>query len=364
MDRPDSHSGSGRESGSESGVHDFSRDEVRRQLRASQREHAEQMPKMRSMLARVFDRDSRVPVDDKARLVGVDVPPASTGRRALLGGGLTLAGMAVVAACTPAPSKDQLAQTGTVPNPSTPATLSPEKAAELMATTDLTLLRTAQSLEALAVVTYGLAIGSGKVTTSAVADAAKLFQSQHTDHEGALSAQIRSLGGQPYTNPDAGPPPGGVDASQWSQVNPALWKSAVQPVVSNADALSEAAILKLALLLENTAAQTYTKAGSTLSTPPLRSFIMSIGGTEARHAAVINGVLAPDDPRQQVPVAFMQISLAVDPDDYVGPGDMANVTIRTTTTTAKSATTLAKSTGSAGSAGSGGSGASGTTAAP
>jgi hypothetical protein len=344
---------------------DFSRDEVRRQLRESQREHAEQMPKMRSMLARIFEPGSRASASDKTALLGVDglMAPGGVARRALIGGGLTVAGAAALAACTPAPSKDQLAQTGTVPNANSPATLSPEKAAELQATTDLTLLRTAQSLEALAVVTYGLAIASGKVTMSAVASAATLFQSQHTDHEGALTSQIRSLGGEPYNNPDAGPPPApSVSASQWSQVNPGIWKASVQPAVQNADALTEQAILKLALLLENTAAQTYAKAGDTLSTPALRNFIMSIGGTEARHAAVINGVLSPDDPREQVPFAFMPITLAVDKDDYVGPGDMANVTIKTTTTTAKSTTTLAKSTGSTGAGGA--SGGSGTTVKP
>jgi hypothetical protein len=338
---------------------DFSRDEVRRQLRESAREHAELQPKMRSMLARIFDRDSRATDADKLALVGID-GPRSTGRRALLGGGIAAMGAAALAACTPAPSKDQLAQTGTVPDPSSPATLSPQKAAELMAQTDLTLLRTAQSLEALAVVTYGLAVSSGKLTSSQVTDAAKLFQSQHSDHEGSLSAQIKSLGGQPYTNPDAGPPPNGVDPTQWSQVNPGIWKASVQPVVNNADALNQAAILKLALLLETTAAQTYTKAGDTLSTPPLRMFIMSIGGIEARHAAVINGVLNPGDPREQVPFPTMQISQAVDPTNYVGPGDLTNVSIRTTTTTAKATTTItAKSTGSTG-----GSGGSGTTAAP
>jgi hypothetical protein len=88
-------------------------------------------------------------------------------------------------------------------------------------------------------------------------------------------------------------------------------------------------------------------------------FIMSIGGIEARHAAVINGVLNPDDPREQVPFPVMQISQAVDPTNYVGPGDMTNVTIKTTTTTAKATTTLAKATGSTG-----GSGGSGTTVAP
>jgi hypothetical protein len=40
-------------------------------------------------------------------------------------------------------------------------------------------------------------------------------------------------------------------------------------------------------MLEEAAAQTYVFAGGALSTPALRSTIMTIGGVEARHAAVL-----------------------------------------------------------------------------
>ena len=45
--------------------------------------------------------------------------------------------------------------------------------------------------------------------------------------------------------------------------------------------------MNLALALEEAAAQTYVFAGGALSTPALRSTIMTIGGVEARHAAVL-----------------------------------------------------------------------------
>jgi hypothetical protein len=46
-------------------------------------------------------------------------------------------------------------------------------------------------------------------------------------------------------------------------------------------------VVALALALETAAAQTYAFAGGALSTPALRSTIMTIGGIEARHAAIL-----------------------------------------------------------------------------
>ena len=52
-------------------------------------------------------------------------------------------------------------------------------------------------------------------------------------------------------------------------------------------AATEADAVQIALDLEEAAAQTYAFAGGALSTPGLRSTIMTIGGVEARHAAVL-----------------------------------------------------------------------------
>jgi hypothetical protein len=59
----------------------------------------------------------------------------------------------------------------------------------------------------------------------------------------------------------------------------------VQPAL---DVLAdEAGVVQLAYDLEAAAAQTYAFAGGALSVPALRSTIMTIGGIEARHAAVL-----------------------------------------------------------------------------
>jgi hypothetical protein len=313
---------------------DINRDEVRRQLRESQREHDALLPRFRELLARAFDRerDSGLQADEKARLLGM----SDTSRRALMGGGAVMLGGAILAACTEKPEKTQLAQTGTVPATESSSTT---VLASKVIDTDLTMLRTAQSIEALAVVAYGLAIDSGKVTTPSIADAARLFQTQHRDHQGALIAQIREIGGEPYSDPDAGQPPAGVSQSEWLQVNHELWDEAVAPIVADANSLTEATIVKLATELENVAAQTYTLSAGVLSTAELRAFMMSIGGIEARHVAVLLGVTDPDDPRAQVPFAFEKTSGAVDPKAYVGPGDTQNVTTTSTSSTSPPGTT-------------------------
>jgi len=334
---------------------DTNNDELRRQLRDSQREHEEMMPTFRSVLARVFDpegRGERINPDDKARLLGLP-------RRSLLGGGALAAGAAVLAACSEPTKKVQLAQTGTVPDPKATTTLDPRTAADEAQRLDLTLLRTAQSTEALAVAAYTLALSTNKLDQE-VADAARLFQTQHRDHKGAIISQITTVGGEKYTNPDAGDPPAGISQSDWAEVNPYLWKATVAPVVADAGALTQDSIIKLATDLEDVAAQTYTKLGGVLSSPDLRGFIMSIGGIEARHVAVLLGVASPGDPRQQAPFPFEKTANAVPPEAYVGVGAV-NKPAQITTTTARSTTTKPASTGSTTKAG--GSGSTGSTTA-
>jgi hypothetical protein len=133
---------------------------------------------------------------------------------------------------------------------------------------DLALARTAASLEKLAVDAYQTGIDSGLVTTMAIADAATLFQSHHQEHLDALNAVITDAGGEEVTEP-----------------NEAVFKALVEPAVTAAKA--EADIVKIAFDLESAAAQTYVFAGGELSTPTLRSTIMTIGGIEARHAAIL-----------------------------------------------------------------------------
>ena len=315
---------------------DINRDELRRQLADSRRDHDELMPAFRSILARVFDPSSRAANADKAAVLGVP------SRRALLGAGGALAGATLLAACTDAKKKEQIAQSGTVPDPKTTTSLDPQVAADEAQRLDLNLLRTSQSVEASAITAYSLVLGTGKLS-SEVGDALRLFQQQHRDHQAAMVSQISEVGGDPYSNPGAQNAPNGVSSSDWAQVNPTVWKDAVAPVIDEGDALDQAKIVKLAIKLEDVAASTYTKAGGLLSSPELRAFIMSVGGIEARHVSVLLGISTPNDPRLQVPFAVQKTASAVPQEAWVGPGDV-HKKARITTTTAKPTPTTTKST--------------------
>ena len=59
--------------------------------------------------------------------------------------------------------------------------------------------------------------------------------------------------------------------------------------------------MNLALALEEAAAQTYAFAAGALSTPALRSTIMTIGGIEARHAAVLRMAALAQPPADVFP---------------------------------------------------------------
>lgn len=233
---------------------DLNRDELRRELRAIDADNKEVMPKWYDALRQIVGGGSKMSTDEKAALLGVPSP----GRRQLFKiGGATIIGAAVLAAC----GSDN--KTGAAGGDATTTT-----GAGGEANMDLPLARTAASLEKLAVDTYQVGITSGLVTTAAIGDAAKLFQQHHQAHLDALNGAIKDAGGNPVT-----------------EQNQAVFKALVEPAVGAAK--SEADIVKLALDLELAAAQTYAFAGGTLSTPALRSTIMTIGGIEARHAAVL-----------------------------------------------------------------------------
>ena len=132
---------------------------------------------------------------------------------------------------------------------------------------DLVLARTAASLEKLAVGVYGTA--AGLLTTPAIKDAASMFAGHHQQHLDALNGVITKAGGTAVT-----------------EQNKAVYDALIAPAL--AAAKTEGDAVKLAVMLEEAAAQTYVFAGGALSTPALRSTIMTIGGVEARHAAVLH----------------------------------------------------------------------------
>ena len=234
---------------------DLNRDEMRRELKAIDADNRAIMPRWYDALRQIVGGGTTMSTDEKAALLGVPAP----GRRQLFKiGGATIMGAAVLAACG---SSGGSATTTTAAGGETTTTAGSDSM-------DVPLARTAASLEKLAVDTYQTGIDSGLVKTAAIASAAKLFQGHHQAHLDALNGAIKSLGGTEVTDPNA-----------------AVYNALIKPAVDAAK--TEADIVKLALELENAAAQTYVYAGGTLSTSALRSTIMTIGGIEARHAAVL-----------------------------------------------------------------------------
>ncbi len=258
-------------------------DELRRQLRSIDKMNESAMPQWRNALSRIFG-DPNMSSDEKAALLGVPAP----GRRDLFKmGGAAILGAAVLAACG-SDSKDTAATTGTTAAPGTTAgTTAPTTGAttgDTMETTpttdgggnlDLTLAKTAASLEKLAVDVYGTA--AALLTTPAILDAATLFSGHHQMHLDALNGVITGAGGEAVT-----------------EQNAAVFNALIKPSLDKAK--TEADALMIALALEEAAAQTYAFAGGTLSTPALRSTIMTIGGVEARHAAVLRMVALAQTP--------------------------------------------------------------------
>lgn len=248
---------------------DFNHDEFRRQLREVEAQNTAVMPKWRELLERVFSGDVNMSTAEKAQMLGVP------GRRQFFKvGGATIAGAALLAACgdddddtaTDVPTSEDEGGEGDGGN------------------MDIVLANTAISLEVLAIETYQAGIDSGLVETAAVAEAATLFQSHHVAHRDALIATVEGAGATPFTDTNA--------VVKSALVDPAL-----------AAAATEADVIKLAFDLETAAAQTYVFAATALSTPQLRSTIMTIGGVESRHATIL-GQVAKYETSMVFPSAF------------------------------------------------------------
>ena len=259
----------------------LSNDEFRRELRTIEQMNQAVMPRWREALERIMGNDEGLSTDEKASLLGV---PSPNRRGFFKLGGATILGAAVLAACgsdkdtktttasTVAPGTDAATTTaaGTTPAAGSTATTmagtTPGSAPADGGSMDLTLARTAASLEKLAVDVYGTA--AALLTTQAVKDAATLFAGHHQQHLDALNGVITQAGGSAIT-----------------KMNQAVYDALIAPALAKAKTETDAVML--ATMLEEAAAQTYVFAGGALSTPGLRSTIMTIGGVEARHAAVL-----------------------------------------------------------------------------
>ena len=260
---------------------DLPTDQIRRDLREIDELQRSSMPGFRDAVRRLFGDAAHTDAQQRAAVLG-----GMSRRNVLRIGGVTLLGGAVMAACGSSAARTTATTTAAT---TAGATMAPTTAAAMAASDDVAILRTASSIEELAVAAYQIAIDSGLVKTAAIGDAAKLFQAQHKEHSALFQAQTKAAGGTPFT-----------------QANPAIL-AAIKPTV---DALKdEMGVVALAFDLETVAAQTYQANVGTFTDLKLNAAIMTVGGVEARHAAVLAGVLK----QIQVPKAFQVTEKATKP---------------------------------------------------
>jgi len=237
--------------------------EIHRELRAVDRLNTSALPQWRSSLQRLFS-DETISTNERASVLGV---PSPNRRDLFRMGGITVLGAALLAAC----GSDEDSRNLTTDAPTTVAG-EPNM--------DLVLAKTAASLEKLAVDAYGIA--AGLITTPAVLAAATMFAGHHQMHLDALNGVITGAG-----------------ATAITEMNQAVYDALIAPALATAS--TEADAVNIALALEEAAAQTYAFAGGALSTPGLRSTIMTIGGVEARHAAVLRMAALAQSPLEVFP---------------------------------------------------------------
>ena len=139
---------------------------------------------------------------------------------------------------------------------------------------DIMALQTAASIENLAVSVYTTAAGLSFIKSGNATVAAFITKTtaQHTAHAQAFNAAITQAGGKTQTAPDP--------------KYAAVVKSALPTIKTPAD------VVKLAITLEDVAAQTYTKYVGEVSTSSLRTLFGSVAPVEAQHRSVLLAVQA------------------------------------------------------------------------
>ncbi|MFN8024376.1 MAG: ferritin-like domain-containing protein [Acidimicrobiales bacterium] len=218
--------------------------------------------------------------------------PAQFDRRQVFRlGGLSVATAAVVAAC--GGTSSGVGRVGVAPT----TTALPDASVS-----DIVLLRTAASIEYTAIGVYQAFKSSAP---AAAAETIDRIVADHTAHADAVNQLITDLGGEP-----------------WTCGNPRLEDITVPAIAAAINGSDTKApsdnvprdVMNTAFVLETYAAETYQSFIPMLSDPALRQAAMTIGGEEARHAAILaiaitgspegyREVTAPDEP-PQIPVAY------------------------------------------------------------
>jgi rubrerythrin len=194
-----------------------------------------------------------------------------TRRRLFRVAGFSVASAAVLAAC----GKDAATSTNIPQAGLTPVTTAlPNRIID-----DITLLRTASSLEHNAIDAYEALLS--KITDAKLHDTISLFLEHHQAHATSAEAATKQLGGDAFT-----------------EKNPVVDSGIVQPALALVtDGGGQAAdIAAFAYALETVAAETYQSFVPLLSKPGLRSSVMIVGGSEARHAAILAALIKDASP--------------------------------------------------------------------
>lgn len=254
--------------------HDNSHDQLRRVVRAlgaTARHDTRAAPRVYS---RLFDSDD-----------GVSARQALFGRRDVLRiGGFAVTTAAVISACGEH-DRGQVGRVGAVPT----TVKLPDAVV-----TNVTLLRTASSLENSIISVYGQIIDHSDLLDPALNDMAKRFLDDHLSHAQVFEQLTSDAGGTPWTcgNPK-------IDDII---INPIIKRITVGAEATAAAKAIEASddprrdMLNFAHGLEALAGATYQALVALFSEPSLRSDAMTVGAREARHAALLALTINPDRP--------------------------------------------------------------------
>jgi ferritin-like protein len=206
-----------------------------------------------------------------------------------------VAGIALLAACSSSSSTSSTSASASASATGSAAAAAGGEGQALSG--DLQAVAMAASLENSGIATYMAGIKAataGKLGTvpPAVVTFAETAMAQHEDHQKAWNAVLTAAGKQPVT---------AVDPVIQPTINAALAK------VTTVTGLAE-----LALLVENTAGETYQNALSVIKSAAGIKTAASIQPVEFQHAAILTFVLG----KYPVPNAFTGVSLARPPSDY------------------------------------------------
>lgn len=194
-------------------------------------------------------------------------------------GGIAVLGVAI-AACTDDEPAAAPGETTTTQPTTTSSGASPS---------DIALLRTAASLETLAVGVYQRAAGAAVIKDPTTLDAVTLFLAHHTTHQLTLNALLQA-----------------ADVSAITTPNAVLDRSIFQPGL--AAAKTEADLITLLFTLEEVIAQTYVYSADIVLKPEHRVTLMAIAATQARHRVVLGYAFAEQSVDDLIPAAFAERS--------------------------------------------------------